>query len=133
MAPRKRRKVYLDPGSDSRMPKSTKWLLDHPRDGAVRAPRGHVPSSLTRSSATSPVNSRGDQICSESEHLDSTSEEGSDEYCSDFTDSEYTTSDETVMPPASPFSAGEDCFPTDNIAGPSCDPEDTDAYVELCQ
>ncbi|KAL1479656.1 hypothetical protein MTO96_051678 [Rhipicephalus appendiculatus] len=131
MAPRKRRKVYLDPGSDSRIPKSTKWFLDHPRDGTARAPRAHVPSSIasTRSSPTSPINSRGDQIYNASEHLDSTSEEDSDEDCSDFTDSECTHSDASVTPPASPFSAGEDCFPTDNSAGPSCDPEGTDAYL----
>ncbi|KAH7946738.1 hypothetical protein HPB52_003950 [Rhipicephalus sanguineus] len=131
MAPRKRRKAYLDPGSVSRMPKSTKWLLDHPRDGAARAPRAHVPSPIasTRSSSTSPVKTRVDQICNESEHLDSTSEEDSDEDCSDFTDSEYANSDASVTPPASPFPASEDCFPTDNSAGPSCDPEGTDAYL----
>ncbi|XP_070378134.1 uncharacterized protein [Dermacentor albipictus] len=129
MAPRKRRKVYLDPGSSSSMPKSTKWLLHHPLGAAPRTPKGHKSPMTSTRSPTSPANSLEDQICDESTYTDLTREKDSDEDCSDFSDGEHPTSDASF---SQPVSAKEDCLPGENSACPSGDPKHIDAD-ELCE
>ncbi|XP_077498109.1 uncharacterized protein LOC144108800 [Amblyomma americanum] len=126
MAPRKRRKVYLDPGSSNVVPKSTRWILDNRQD---RVPR----TSTVRVLPAVPSRSPPDDM-SEDNHRSSDDEHWSSPQSDDFSDvctEDTGMSDDSFTPPTSPFSVEGDWCEEEHCENSDAGPRYSDEKLSV--